>query len=884
MRVPAERSDTKSAEQSGKTRSQDRKPAKGGLGAEAQLTIQRLAAPSPPQDPAQSAAMFERAFRPATGMPDRPKLGVEQPSGSAMAPAPLQRKAMVQPSAAYQASESEGPPRDSIQRAFGRPGGKAMAPVVYAPAASNQPPYSAAPIQRAADSGARATASPSTSGKQGALPNSLKSGIESLSGISMEHVKVHYNSARPAQLGALAYTQGSTIHVGPGQERHLAHEAWHVVQQAQGRVKPTMQMKSGLPVNDDQGLEREADEMGSQAQAMVAASAPAAKELHQPGSASSSDAPAQMKMGFELEMLVLIDANGRPVPEKTDVGDYGPHIQLDVDQGPSVEAITPALPETADFDVQGDHQGSYAIGAHTFATLAAAKASNDFWTAADPQIMTFVAGYMAHVHAAQMGDENFDTFANRDDNGDIARLVQTAVVGLQGQPQYRRDIHGKRALANPSSMQSIRAVTDEFIRLAQLPANDALGNIVVQMCLKTSFVDTNTNDEVDARTATDEPGMGGTRYASILELVTNAYEPETDAGRQDIIASVQAAKDLADAIEAANPRQNRFRFNTLAGAGGIDASYYLGNPRQKAQTTDASIQCTFALDLAHLASFIKSTMGPGATSLFHSKHSDDVPTQGGYRYLSEGQLNRAIDDATEIIKSYPAGTDLPNVRGFLIMVSQYLRLGKFSWSPGEIMGGGSWNLDKNLTAMLSRTNLALIRQGMPLAERTWLDTNVATLKAKLLAKTGRLADSCLLTDPTQDKERDGWPTVDTFLDNVLTTGNDGITGFRGNRDEDQPLFGGFRRMPAEEIHPDDSALEAQKKVGPVYELRNLVPFLRNQERFPRTQWVPLARQLMTVLEKLHDRDDDQAMNDVKVKTGADGAHTETDEALNRWDT
>ncbi|MFZ3018167.1 MAG: DUF4157 domain-containing protein [Gallionella sp.] len=97
------------------------------------------------------------------------------------------------------------------------------------------------------------------------LPDNLKSGIESLSGMSMDSVKVHYNSSQPAQLNALAYAQGTDIHVAPGQEQHLPHEAWHVVQQAQGRVKPTMQMKGGVPVNDDAGLEHEADVMGGRA-------------------------------------------------------------------------------------------------------------------------------------------------------------------------------------------------------------------------------------------------------------------------------------------------------------------------------------------------------------------------------------------------------------------------------------------------------------------------------------------------------------------------------------------------------------------------------------------------------------------------------------------
>lgn len=62
----------------------------------------------------------------------------------------------------------------------------------------------------------------------------------------------------------MAYTQGANIHVAPGQEKHLPHEAWHVVQQTQGRVQPTMQMK-GMMINDDVGLESEADVMGDKA-------------------------------------------------------------------------------------------------------------------------------------------------------------------------------------------------------------------------------------------------------------------------------------------------------------------------------------------------------------------------------------------------------------------------------------------------------------------------------------------------------------------------------------------------------------------------------------------------------------------------------------------
>ena len=97
------------------------------------------------------------------------------------------------------------------------------------------------------------------------LPDNLKSGVEKLSGESLNDVQVHRNSDQPAQMQAHAFAQGNQIHVAPGQEKHLPHEAWHVVQQKQGRVKPTTQMKGQIPVNDDKGLEHEADVMGAKA-------------------------------------------------------------------------------------------------------------------------------------------------------------------------------------------------------------------------------------------------------------------------------------------------------------------------------------------------------------------------------------------------------------------------------------------------------------------------------------------------------------------------------------------------------------------------------------------------------------------------------------------
>ena len=96
------------------------------------------------------------------------------------------------------------------------------------------------------------------------MPAPLKERVENFSGVAMDDVRVHHNSDKPAQLRALAYAQGPQIHLAPGQEGLLPHEAWHVVQQKQGRVIPTLRAP-GLAINDDAGLEREADDFGARA-------------------------------------------------------------------------------------------------------------------------------------------------------------------------------------------------------------------------------------------------------------------------------------------------------------------------------------------------------------------------------------------------------------------------------------------------------------------------------------------------------------------------------------------------------------------------------------------------------------------------------------------
>lgn len=131
------------------------------------------------------------------------------------------------------------------------------------------------------------------------LPDRLKEGIESMSGFCLDDVRVHFNSEKPAQLQSYAYTQGLNIYVAPGQEKHLPHEAWHTVQQMQGRVKSNYKINH-TDINDDGPLEREATVMGSRAANYIGQKTDPSDSFH---------SPLQMENIAQLERFTLNQRN-----------------------------------------------------------------------------------------------------------------------------------------------------------------------------------------------------------------------------------------------------------------------------------------------------------------------------------------------------------------------------------------------------------------------------------------------------------------------------------------------------------------------------------------------------------------------------------------------
>lgn len=106
----------------------------------------------------------------------------------------------------------------------------------------------------------------------GGLPMQLKLGIESLTGVSMDGVRVVHGSSAPARYGAGAFARKGEIHLGPGHADKLDHEAWHIAQQRLGKVHKTRDLE-GQAFNDDADLEAEADRMGALARQHAAQAA-----------------------------------------------------------------------------------------------------------------------------------------------------------------------------------------------------------------------------------------------------------------------------------------------------------------------------------------------------------------------------------------------------------------------------------------------------------------------------------------------------------------------------------------------------------------------------------------------------------------------------------
>ena len=153
------------------------------------------------------------------------------------------------------------------------------------------------------------------------IPEEVRAKMEAAFGVDFSRVRIHEGPHVEA-IGALAYTQGTDIHFAPGQYRPtsprgqelLGHELAHVMQQSQGRVQATTQA-SGVNINDDTSLEKEADEIGAKAACGEPVSSPVMSQPPSDASGASHAFQNPVLESLSPQKTHGADASKAPVPE-----------------------------------------------------------------------------------------------------------------------------------------------------------------------------------------------------------------------------------------------------------------------------------------------------------------------------------------------------------------------------------------------------------------------------------------------------------------------------------------------------------------------------------------------------------------------------------------
>lgn len=354
-------------------------------------------------------------------------------------------------------------------------------------------------------------------------------------------------------------------------------------------------------------------------------------------------------------------------------------------------------------------------------------------------------------------------------------------------------------------------------------------------------VATTTPGTADQHTAQDTDTSDGKQemaetYNSIIELVTPAYPPENVQQAQALIDDVKDAQAFAASLDLFT----RTPADKLPGITANDrtARYHVGNPKQKAQTTDASWQATAGIRLSQIGPLFDRLIGQGK---FVNKHQSDTALPG--HVAKEGMAAARRDAAATVnaagfedyvraivAEHYNGITPeqlIDDLGGFLTLVSEYIRMGQQYGPSGT---------PKNIVTVLSRTDLSAVMKKLKDDYPKLYD------KGTREAIIGMVTDSANGGIDGAEPLRQGGGhsiTVEAFLRNIFFDINDGVTN----------LFLGFRQLPFEEVN------ETTKEQGPVVEIRNIAkPPNANQvatDRFAIAEWVPLAQYFIDMIAQLN---------------------------------
>jgi hypothetical protein len=538
-----------------------------------------------------------------------------------------------------------------------------------------------------------------------ALPDSLKAGMETLSGVSRENVHVPYDSPKPAQVQALAYPQGMELHVGPGQEQHLPHETWHVVQQKLGRVKPPPQAP-GAPINEDTSLEHEAEVMGAQA-----LQTPRAEQV------VPNPAPHALTQGQSAESRVLGEALGTS--------------QEDVPEDFLSTRLLPDTPSQPSAVVAGPNTSTLAHRAHENAAVIQRAVGFEFedgeW--ASYQVKAG-ASFRRHLRWYNPRSWYDRVWTPSGTNSGTDREEEKEVEQLGGVNVY----------AKPHTPET--------------SANAKVEEYNLEVATKKGNLHSGKGYEIQPDGPyNDEPwGTGRTD----IEFVTDPFE-ENESGYQALVAALDDMQQVQTRLDGYAPRnldngefvwpsQHQFTNQSIYLAGGKKGGRF-------------KVQATSGIPLAQMADWLETigTSVPGKRSQEAEKGQKEMQARVYGSETEETNASKIMGEAPtrattvmeQLRKEKILGReeDTTNLHGFLSLVLMYLQLLADHRLSEGIKGSISW---------LARFSFAAMFTKVPKLQQEALATNngddlVSGIAAALTGtKAEDLHEPMMLVNPIKD--------------------------------------------------------------------------------------------------------------------------------------
>ena len=643
------------------------------------------------------------------------------------------------------------------------------------------------------------------------LPDRLKGSIEGLSRYSLDDIQVHYHSSKPAQHHALAYTQGTHIYLGSGQERHLAHEAWHVVQQKQGRVRPLRQVQ-GTSINDDPALETEADTMGARS-LRAPETAQASQFRHTGRSIASTSAVIQPKVGFELELRIpvwkenteeqfaskaplgtiespveglkpsdlVVDTNNEMAEKynaalgKGNVGDPKP---VKYEKGRIVEIVTPAIDE---FDPLAEKKMGALIGNLAKEAYGWEKSIKRGAQEISPP---FLPGVVVGFHTK---DEALQEFM-----GATAFIQATVGSKIQAFGNLAQVAYG---LLKPEYVRPERVERAKVLR-ANLPTSEEHARTILQRL-----------QAVHEQKQTSSPKQPEKKEKEREEELSSSSEE----GSQE-----KKSQQTGFSREEGTPEKSESGF-TL---GGSTSGFTFGSTASEKPQGGFSFGSTTPENPQSSFTFGGSPGGQSFGSMT-SSFTFGSPTlekpQGGFMFGGSVMFGGTLSGAS--VANLPKDlTDLRDLQGFFQLISLQLLGGK-----GKEIGQL-----KNLTPLLNKSGLHIIRE-QTLSKDA--QNTIAMYSKQLIDIIAQINGVDLDADTIESK--DDSPIVKQYLEAILTGNND-------------PLFNYITMGNMEkEIQPEEVGPPQNRTRAPVLEFRNIT------EKLPPEKWAPFTLELLDQIKRIN---------------------------------